>query len=308
MSNLGPRWEDDANYSPARMDAKNILRDTGTNIVAIASTKQIGLAIPTDNSGGLIKNVTYVAQYDGGFNRVQWIPVFAKHLHDSNTDAAGGKFLDILHANTADVVAIDMMHINLNDWNTTITGSGTLTYDIGTTRARAKFMTGAVSGNCTTGSLGGVSLTFTEKMMWQAKTELSHNANLVTRMGINVDKIDEAQDTARRQIGAEGCDGHGVNWVIINANGNSASLHVQATTSALLTIKSLKMISIPATETRLYENGVSVGVSTTNIPFDNTTDGLRLFRYGVKTVTASARWLYLSILKILADPGGNDLY
>ena len=311
MSNLGPQWEDNEDYAPARMDAKTIVRDTGTNIVAIASTRQLGAVCPTDTSGGLIKDVLYVVQYDGGFDRTAFIPVFSKHTHAANTDEEGGDLMDIYRANTANCVEVNMFHINFVDWKTDLTGSGTFTYDEGSTSGRLKESTGATNNSCVTGSMGGGRVTFSDEISWQAKIELTVGTNLLTRCGHNVDRVDEAQNTSRRQMGIEGCDGHGTNWVIINANGNSASLHVQATTAPLINSptgpRNYKLINVPSNSCTLYLNAVSVGVSTTNVAFDSDSDGLRLVRVGIKTTTTSDHILYLHILKLLANPGAADL-
>src|ERR1044071_996753 len=214
MSNLGGKWEDDENYSPSRMDAKGILRDTGSNIIAIATTRQLGLVIPTDTSGGLIKNVTYYVDYDSSFNRIQFLPIFAKHLHDSDTDAAGGSFFNIQHANSTNVIRIDMVPMSTALWDNTATG-GTLTLqNDGENTDGGIYLqqkTTTTTNNLITSNLRGCNLSFADKLMFSMKAKLSHNSNLLIRFGINVDRVQDSQDTARRQMGLEGCDGHGTN-------------------------------------------------------------------------------------------------
>lgn len=308
MSNLGPQWEDEEDYSPARMDAKTILRDTGTNIVAIASNRQLGAVCPTNTSAGLIENVLYVCDYDGALSRVSFVPVFGKHTHSADTPEQGGTLMDIYHANTGNVVQIDKMNVNIADWKVDVVGTGTIfAYDELTTSAVLKIESGGITGNCATGSLGGVCVTFANKIMWQAKIEVNNISLLLARAGLNVDRVDEAQNTARRQLGIEACDGHGVNWVVINANGNSASLHVQASTTAINLRASYKLIELPSNELRLYVNGVSNAVSTTNVAFDSDSDGLRLTRIGIKATSNSTRKIWLFLLKILADPKVSDI-
>src|ERR1044072_3726050 len=148
MSNLGPQWEDDEDYSPARMDAKTIVRDTGTAIVGIATSRQIGAACPTDTSGGLIKDVLYVCNYDGGFERVQFVPVFGKHLHNSSANEDGGSLLDIYQANSG-LATMYMIKPVVEDFNITVTG-GTAALD-GTIANKIKFDTGATINNRSNG-------------------------------------------------------------------------------------------------------------------------------------------------------------
>jgi hypothetical protein len=311
MSNLGPIWQDDEQYAPRRMDAKTIIRDTGANIVALATTRQIGLAIPTDTSGGLIKNVAYVVDYDAGFNRLAFVPVFGPHTHSSST--TGGDYIDIRHATSHQIVELNMFSPIVEDFLTTVSGSPTPTLAIETTSTsrRLKFETGGGGNAYITGRKGGVSLSFAQKCMFQVKQELTESNNQVTRTGINVDRVEDSQDTARIQFGLEGCDGHGTNYVIINANGNTSSLTATATTAVLDVagiIKNYKIVQIPASEVRLYENGVSVGVSTSNVASTGDTDTAKLFTMTIKATAAVSRILRLWHAQIIGTPGTNELF
>jgi len=301
MSNLGPQWEDEEDYSPARMDAKTIVRDTGSNIIAISEFRQIGAACPTDTSGGLIKDVLYIVEYESDFSRASFKPVFGKHLHDSDTTEAGGTLLNIYHANSGTTRFLVYPVPGL--FQITVTG-GTAVSD-STPANKIKFDTGATANNMSNGSaILGTAFDYGQMLSIQARLQLSDNANMVARFGNSTDRIEDAQDTAKRQCGIEGCDGHGTSWVIINANGNSASLHVQTTTAPLINAsgggEGYKLVNTPATEARLYLNGVSVGVSTTNVAGDGDSDNARPFVLGVKTTTTITRWMKFWIGQIIA--------
>lgn len=233
MSNLGPVYEDNENYSPSRSNAKQITRDTGSNLVAIASTKQLGAVCPTDTSGGLIKNVLYVCDYDANFTRLSFIPVFGKHLHDIDSTEAGGLLSDIYQANSGKAVEINAtLVIDDSLWHTAAVGTGAAMTDATpvSNDTYLEFKTGIVANNLVTSRFYGLLMSFASKMSFQHNLALNVGTSLLIRTGVNVDRIQDSQDTARRQYGLEGCDGHGVNWVMINANGNSGSLQVTATT------------------------------------------------------------------------------
>lgn len=87
----------------------------------------------------------------------------------------------------------------------------------------------------------------------------------------------------------EGCDGHGTNWVMLNANGNSGSLTVTATTAPLNSggDNTYWLVHEPATSQKLYYNGVLMSTSITNIADDGASERLRLFRWGVKLPTGT---------------------
>jgi hypothetical protein len=310
MSNLGPIYEEDVHYSPRRADAKGITRDTGTNIVAISTTRQIGIAIPTDTSGGLVKNVAYVCDYDGSMNRVAFIPIFGNHTHDGTT-GTGGSLLDVLHSNSMNVAPIlDMLIIDASYFHTSVSG-GAFADVTSANDAVLEIKTGAVTNNYANGRVYAVLLSWAKKIIWQMNANLSHNNNLVVRCGINVDRIQDAQDNARRQMGIEGCDGHGTNWVIINANGNSASLHVTPTTIQLNLAgeNNYKLVHTPATECRLYLNGVSNAVSGTNVASTGDTQHDKLLNLGVKLAAGTTeKFLKVWHNQILAAPGTNQLF
>lgn len=309
MSNLGPKWEDDEHYSPGRMNAKGITRDTGTNLVAIATTKQLGAVCPTDTSGGLIKNVLYVCDYDSSFNRVDFIPVFGKHLHDFDTNAAGGRLLDIRFANSAKLLEINNYFIDdslylENNLNGVVTRIG-LTDD-----AYLELKTLTTTNNHANVTLSGPKISFADKILMQFNAEINLNSNILARIGLNIDRVDEAQSTSRRQMALEGCDGHGTNYVIINANGNTSSLTVTATTMPLNpgAEKNYKLFHTPATEVRAYIDGVSNAVSTTNVASTGDSSHYRMFRAGIKLPTGAVeKILKLWHMQIIALPGTNQL-
>ncbi|WP_411753292.1 hypothetical protein [Serratia sp. (in: enterobacteria)] len=308
MSNLGPRWQDDENYSPARMDAKTIFRDTGTNIVATATTRQLGLVCPTDTSGGLIKNVLYYVDYDSSFNRLGFEPVFRKHLHNATTAEAGGRLLDIEFANLSNVGRIEMVSLrDLDGWDIETGSGGTAVYD--DTIPAHKFETGVTTGAYAGGCIkSGLDFAFDDNLAFQFGLDTNANSNLVIRVGLNVDNTNQTPNTAIRKIGIEGCDGHGVNWVLINGNGNSGSQIVTATTMPLSTtfINAYALFHIPATENRVYKNGISNAVSTTNIASDGDTDKTRVMRASIKlAVGTTTKKLWISYYQIVGNIAGN---
>lgn len=311
MSNLGPIYQDNELYSPRRVDAKGIVRDTGTNCVAISTTRQIGAVVPTDTSGGLIKNVMYVCDYDGSFNRVAFIPVFGAHTHFDAT--TGGSLLDIQHANSMNVAPVlHLLAIDAGNFHISNVGTGAAFADVTAANdAYIEIKTGAVTSNTSNGRVYGVLLNWAKKIIWQANLNLSHNNNLLVRLGINIDRIQDAQDNARRQMGIEGCDGHGTNWVIINANGNSASLTPTPTTVALNVTgeNNYKLVHIPATECRLFFNGVSNAVSGTNVASSGDTQHDKILTVGLKlAIGTTEKILKLWHTEILAGPGTNQLF
>lgn len=311
MSNLGPVYEDDEDYSPSRMNAKGIIRDTGTNIMALAASKQIGLAIPTDTSAGLVKNVAYYVDYDSSFNRITFEPLFHRHTHsvNANSDEDGGSYLSIRHTNISEFADVQLTHLSddtQTTWTTSASG-GSITFESPADDAYHQLNTNAVAGNYITATLPGVKYQWDNPLKIQMQIGCTENANILIRAGIGNERIHETPSTSRRQMAIEGCDGHGTNWVMLNANGNSASLEVTATTIPLLDNKDTILLDhIPADSCNVYRNGTLNATSTTNIADDGASEMARLFRWGVKLQSGTDDIQFLLYyLKMLGNHSAN---
>lgn len=291
MSGLGPIYEDDEHYSPSRANAKSVLRDTGSNIVALATTKQLGLVCPTDTSGGLVKNVLYYVDYDSNFNRIGFEPVFHKHLHTENTDEEGGTLLEMLQTNMSNFAEVNWIAHQSSPsgfWTINAT-NGTISIVQAAGDSYHIIDTLSATNNYITATMGGARLEFADRISLIFQTDLNRNTNILARTGLNADRISDTPSTSRRIMAIEGCDGHGTNWVMLNANGNSASLVVTATTVDLASgaDHTFLLNHYPADSQTLDFDGTLNATSTTNIADDGSSERLRLFRWGVKLPTGT---------------------
>jgi len=170
--------------------------------------------------------------------------------------------------------------------------------------------TSAANNDLTTARGIGIRYEWGSMLTLQFKANASHNSGLLARMGIGTDRIEDSQDTARIQMGIEGCDGHGTNWVILNANGNTASLTTTPTTSPVLEANKTgyALSHIPAIEVRLYEDNVSTGVSTTNVASSGSSDANRLFIWGIKVTSGAViKSIELRHAIVVGNPSSNQL-
>lgn len=293
MSNLGPVYEDDENYSPSRQNAKGITRDTGTALVALASTKQLGLVIPTDTSAGLVKNVCYYVSYDGNFNRLAFEPIFHTHTHGPfSSHEDGGRLIDIYAENLLEFIEVNWItHQSApgDFWNVQTSGGGAITLQQASGDSYHQIDTLTTTNNSITATMGGARLQFDDIIRVLFQTDLNRNTNLLARTGLNIDRVQDAPSTSRRQMGIEGCDGHGTNWVMLNANGNSASLVITPSTAPLNAggDNTYQLKHYPADKCVLSYNGTDMATSTTNIADDGVSERQRLFRWGVKLTAGS---------------------
>lgn len=310
MSNLATIYEDDEGYSPARANAKGVLRDTGSNIVALATTRQLGLVCPTDTSGGLIKNTLYYVDYDSSFNRISFEPVFHDHQHNFD-EGEGGNLLDILLANMNNAGMIENLNAyNISPWNNNSLSSGAA-LDIDGTEICHRFRTGTTTGNSAHGTIGGIVFEFGYIISFQWGGRCSHNSNILVRVGVNVDAVTQTPDTAIRKIGMEGCDGHGTNWVLLNGNGTSGSQVVTPTTASLLgdgssNIEAYAILHDPGTTDYFFADRVLNAQSNTNVASDGSTSNSRVIRAGIKLPTGTTeKILRIRYWKLLGNTSGE---
>lgn len=293
MSNLGPIYEDDEHYSPARNNAKSILRDTGSNIVALAPTVQLGLVCPTDTSGGLVKNIVYYVDYDSSFNRIGFEPVFHQHTHGPGSgDEDGGSMLSILNANLLEFIEVNWVMQQEQPesfWETAYLNGTIISVQSGSD-AYHEINTLSATNNYITATMQGARLQFDDPINLLFQTDLNRNSNILARTGLNIDRVSDTPSTSRRMMGIEGCDGHGTNWVMLNANGNSGSLVITATTAPLNAggDNTYWLIHDPASSLKLLYNGTLMATSITNIADDGVSERSKLFRWGVKLPTGTS--------------------
>ena len=291
-ANLGVDLEDD-HLSPLVFKAKTVLVDEGDELVNVPNSAQVGLLNCIKDGSGFDAGVAYVPVYDPDTMLITEIrPIFRKHLHNTLNDMDGGTLLDIKHANSGLQAELNLLTPQPTDFEEFGTG-GSLSINRaeGLSDRRLKLASSAVSGENYSAVAAGSKVKFDFNLELQTRIELSHNSNIAARIVINGDRLDQTQSTSRRQGGIEGCLGHGTNFVIITANGNTSSLEVTQTLLDLATsFFTAQLFMKPGFETRFYKDGVSQAASSsTSTPSNGTSDADKLLTYSVQTNTSEAR-------------------
>ena len=287
--------------SPDKHNAGGVISLTYQEITALPTSVQVGIVHCLSTGGGFIKDVYYTPIYDESFVRVGWIPAMHKHDHSVDDDVHGGSLIDIYYANGDKAALIDYYKLNTSEFR--FMGSysgGSVGFDdsVGDDTTLRMF-TGNTDDNNVTLQGDGVRLLFSEKMRWDMRIHASHNTEIYTRLGVNIDRLNQTQSTTRRQIGIEGCygtgvPGHGTYWAIITSNGTSGNLTATTTLLSISCAADLfTMKLIPHTEARLYYATISYGASgSSSTPWDGSTDHDKQWRMGVQCLSATGRNLY----------------
>lgn len=281
--------------SPDKHNANSIISMTYQEMAALPTSVQVGLVHCLTTGSGFIKDVIYKPIYDGSYIRTSWLAVVQKHNHSSDDDVAGGTLIDIYYANGDKAALIDYYKLNSSEFR--VFGSysgGSYGFDDSESNTTSvALFTGNTANNNITAQGDGIRLLWGSVMRWDIRLRCSHNSTLVVRAGVNVDRLDQTQSTSRAQIGIEGCDGHGTNWVIITANGESGSMTATSTILSLVSAADLyTMKFVPAVEARLYYAGLSQaasGAGSTPKLSSGSTDADKQWRMGIKATNATGK-------------------
>lgn len=308
----GP-WESVAFISPARMTACTHLSLPGTvagNIpnASISTLNPIykNMLVTCEESGGIfVKDVTYKRNTDN----TQWITISGgKHLHNLDTDPAGGLLTDILMANQLKTYYMPAL-LNATVNNFTKEGTATMVDEIDVTGNRIKIDTGASTATFGHLSRGGVKLSFGQPSQFVFKGNVAYTSgvgNLTSYIGCGVAAVNDSTNAI--QYGIQVCDSSGTdrNWEMVNGNGT-----IKGTQPSNAAVKqnagprSYRMLYTPGSKTEFWDNNSLQGTNTQAVVATGANTGIRNVSIGLKTNTTTSRQLYcygVSLIGTISDP------
>ena len=286
MSEAGLLWGANEPPSPYRIDAKGVFWGTGLQILAIPQTSEVRFAICTETGSGFIINTAYVRSAD----KTQWIPVFGKHLHDADTDAAGGKLSAIYKANQGKVKKFERHAASQwrgNDKSASspaiLNGSSNNSWyvDISTSTTDETYNTIYDSD--------GLKADLTKPVSVSYKAQYSHAAEVVGRLGVNVENV-QSSVAFGNKFWNEFCDAHGTK--VMNGVSNGLGTTLQASTSDVVVpttnvARGFRMDYIPINQVYYSSSDGSTVTITTNVPSSGQIPSDRLFVAGIQTKNPS---------------------
>jgi len=308
MSNTPPgtRWQLGEYGSPARLDRKTFLHDTAVNLDALSPIYPNMAVIPTTSNTNWTKDQIYIRNSDN----TQWLGGGSgKHLHNADTDAAGGLFRDIIFANLQDIYWENLINPTAADFQKEGNG-GTITDN--PANFRVVFSSGAVNAQYVSGGKSGTGVSFASKSKFIIKMNVNAPNQLTARVGVCGERVDAAVggDTVQK-YGLEVCDSAGtaMDWSMFTANGSSTRGTVTATGQSVApgSVKSYKLIYTPATNVKLFVNAADTTTPattlSTGVPGGGSVSGFRNIGIGIRANTTAIRELYLSGLAFVGRIG-----
>lgn len=258
----------------------------------------------SEDGSGFVRGTAYIwdgllGQYRGSSG--------GRHKHDSDTEAAGGLFVDILRANMGKYFEPDLIAPTLGSFNIVKSGTGTESYEAATNRNR--FNTGSTSASTINGKVGGVALDLSKPIEMGFKGYVDANTFISTRLGVAMEPVADSISDASK-FGLEGCDSAGTakNWDVVTATGALSSRTIQTSSETLLRAapKFYKLIFTPGQSvTFAIDGSVPLVTKLSNIPAGGRTSGLNNFTAGIKTNNSSAKSMYVYAARVIGTI--NDL-
>lgn len=308
---LGGPWAEEQ-PSSERMNAKSLFVGTGDELADVTISSTIALALVTEDGSGFLANHIYTRHFDpdvGGWSG--WDDVFKKHTHADDTETEGGDYYDIDVANAETRLSIfrpslqDEMFYFDSSIGGSIAGeenaaSSLAVQTIHTTGEDAtqflRLKTGTTTDNWAQVQDGGLKISVSSPLQWHIKFQIVGAAtNILWRMGVGMERVQEESEDELQKIGLEGCDGDGVTTQLVTCDG---ATRLKTSTGVAMILDpegaiGAKIEYIPSTSVIYYDTLGTIKESTGNIPSDGALKSDRMLRYGIKTTNTTEKLMYL---------------
>jgi hypothetical protein len=309
MSNTPPgtRWGLSEFLSPARLDRKGWTHLPGATAGqpndSIQSLDPIypNMAVVCTATGATFtKDQVYIRNSDN----TQWLGGGGgKHYHDSDTDAAGGWFRDIVFNNLHQIYWENLINPRSTDFQKE--GGGSIS---DTTPGRVIFNAPATAGTYVSGGRAGVPISFVSKSKFLVRMNVDAANQLTARVGVNPERVDMAVGgDVIQKYGLEVCDsaGNPQDWSIFAAAGSGSRATATMTNQSVApgSVKAYRLIYTPGTDIKSWVNGALSVTLTNGIPSGGTSgDAVRNIGVGIRANSNTARNLYLHGIAFVGAP------
>ena len=235
-----------------------------------------------------------------------WIPdTQFVHLHNANTDIAGGLFSDIIKVNT---------HHNANFWGywpnkemfkKTVTG----TSDIVNQGDRVDFSVESVTNGYAIGGLQGGTVNMGYWSTWAINGFATSGSRMTIKIGLGVEQVHLVAPIDRR-YGVEACDSVGTarNYNMYTGDGSTWSIEPTSEAVQQTQPRGFHFVYSPGQYVKMYRNvagAETFSIKTTHVPTSGDITSSKPFNLGYKTNEGVAKQYKLFSLVINATPPTN---
>lgn len=299
--------------SASELNKKTI---TFTNDVAGGTWIPGQLLVSNVDNGAWKKNDVAMRKVDDdGFAAVSQ----SRHLHDADTNAAGGLLSDIYRANVGSLLIFSKpLGFGPSDLYTYGSATATIALDLATGATKLDTLTTA--GNYLVSKIMGVSPSLKLPLTIKTKMQFHGNVtNVFTRWGVNMEPMDLSNSNTAKW-GIESCPAVNGNWNLVSSDGTtrtaidaSASLEGTTTVSGSAGSRDHQIDYLPGSMINYWYHNNTVVSKSTQMPSINAAPGTippdNVVNIGLKTSDTNSKQLYIwgmAVLGGIDDSGWKD--
>jgi hypothetical protein len=297
---LGLLYTEGESLSESRLNAKSIFSGSGAEITSLPSTKQVPIARCISTSDGFEADELYFQSSDG----TSYLNVRRKHLHNAETDVAGGELNNILIANPKQIYT-NLAAVSINDFRNYKHANAPAIANVAAPSDANYFtvQTGTASGEYNNVFRGGIQLGFAKSVYIQMKMQLSHNSGLVFRAGAGMEWVQNSTANSNK-LGLEGCAGTGTVFQVVTGNslGRTATPTDSNMAPSPAQLRGYKLYWNPITADVNYEDSDgNVKNVTATLPSSGAVVSSSLFRLGINTTNTTANTVSFAGLLLIGQ-------
>lgn len=300
--------------SNARRNSTSVISGKGIDISGYPASMLIPFFRCTETSGGLKQDENYSRSADG----LQLLNFRRKHTHNENNDESGGLMHD-MYVNNLRIFRFghDKTWNILEDFVETKVGAAAASQLTNSTAGRYLQLNSTWNAGTTTGehinqSVYGQEIGFGEKMLGIIKCQMEFNANLVARVGFGMELVNSTTNTLRK-VGFEGCNGTGVNWQVVTADGvqRTATPTTMDMKPSPDKMRALRIFFNPYTaEVKMSNSDGGYQLVEATIPSGGSIDPQKIWNQGIITTNSTVKKMWIQRTMLVAemvDPAWFDV-
>jgi hypothetical protein len=297
---LGDDFIEGEQPSGPRLNRKTYARIEGDQINAYPLVGDTKLFFCLSDDGGLLANHLYATTEDDLQRRDMTQNI---HRHSVETDADGGSFLPILGGNMG-VYELNLETPTTYDFYVESTDAASVPQDtLANAQTYINLRTTTAANSFSNILKGGIRLGFTDNIYLSMKLQISSNAAILWRAGVNMVRANQTDSGVIKEFGLESCSAQTDPTKIMVVTSNGAGVRTALASNSLVTpvtnsLRGFKLSFSPANSVVYQDSDGNTNTITTNIPSSSATDGDGVFRASVKTQTTQIRNLFFAGLKL----------
>ncbi len=290
---MGVAWTSGLYMSVARINAASNHQMTGEEIedlpTYLASPGMKVFCTEDSPSGTYKKDKTYSMRSDLSGWDVEGLAI-----HNHTDLETGGVFSETLVANIPTTIDYDKRFAKVDQFYTSVANGGSVTDDNTNTRMVLD-SSDTNTGRASIYDGGARQLDFAHSSSFEATLLQNSSSSFKTKVGLNAESIEVANNPLKPSYGIEGCSSSGTVWLVWSSDGSTRSTVPTAApiVTATPTVPDIYLLDHQASNSiTLLINGAFIVEKVTDVPTSGLTDLNNLYRAGIQNATAAQKILY----------------